>query len=112
MKPTPMKPKIIMAQVDGSGTAVVKPVTRTSELVVQGAVHANMCAATSFPSELAASTFAADAHVPLMSVRVKVTFVAEFGKPSCIAMVRSKVPNVLTLPGPEPARYAVVNCGV
>ena len=115
MKPMPMKPKINIAQVEGSGTAVTfvaKPVTRTVEFVVQGDVHANMWAAASLPCALAVSTSAADAHVPLLSVSVKEADVAEFVKPSNRSKVRLKVPNELTLPDPAVAGPALANCGV
>jgi hypothetical protein len=86
MNPTPTKPRIIIAHVEGSGTAptpfsAAKPVTIAPAARLLG-LNAKMCAAASNPSALFVSTLAAEVHVvPLVLVSVKDNDVAQRAKP-------------------------------
>src|SRR5690242_2171892 len=106
--PTPSRELPKSSMVTGSGTGVgpspANPVVQAAS--PQLAPVTKMCAAARNPSLFKASTSEAEAHVPLVSVTVKLPVENRSENPSLLFRVAFKTPNPETLPDPPELRVA------
>ena|ERR1700733_5445822 len=97
----PIKLEPMRSQVPGSGVATCCPLTNpvviapppTVQLLLE---QTKACMAARLPLLLSVRTFAADAQVPLLSVKLNVTLFTEFVKPSEKIKFKLKDPKLET----------------